>query len=898
MASLITPQFERYVAEQTIARGTVQFDEFIFANIPGLNENNLTQHLTIPTSAQIVHRQAVSQSGVINENAVVYSVTIGTEVGDFDFNFIGLINRSKNLLAVAVQTDTVKKIRNKNAVQGNSITRNMLLEFSGAKALTGINVNANTWQIDFTVRLHGLDEKIRLTNRDLYGRAVFFDDSFLVKRKTGNQFTIQPGNAYVEGVRMDLGTEHHLTANSLPCSIYADVVHHCTVTGEYQTEIKYLTQSKADYVDTANRQHYVQILADIDSQGNVTDRRLLSPFLGMNPLTLDDTTENTKDKLGHTHKLPIASIKKRGITKLSSATNSDSETQAATSKAVKTAYDKAVEVKTTAESKVGLRGNESIQGTKSFESKIIGFRGIGVADSQTYANANHLLNMGANYGDGWIEYKKSNRVIGTIRIRANGELSYNNQKIYHAGAKPQFNTDIEGKPNTLAGYGIGNFKVEQGQGDANGYKTDGNYYLASGQNLPENGEWHIEVVSGGATNAVRQIARKANDNKIKTRFFNGSNWSEWKDAGGDGVPIGAVVSFPRAVTNPVGFLKANGTTFNQQTFPDLYRTLGDSNQLPDLTRSDVGMTAYFAVDNIPSGWIAFDEIATQVTEQRYPELYRHLVGKYGSIARVPKVADRFLRNVGNGLSVGQIQEDDLKRHVHRVPIDYDSWFDDSSQGRNNSYFDYTTFTHSSDLWSVNYYDDRDGDNGFVSPKNTSQMATGGDETRPKSLVLKLCIKALNSFDDVVFWIKSHGEVTNAGALDAGRLAQGLQDKAERNHTHTVSQITDFNQSVREIVTQSITQNLAETGWCKLPNGMILQWGLAVLNRGYGRTTDTYITFPIRFPSSCFNVVMSYGVMTDKRVTQDPVLASLDQTGMTVRQQSDRDVVIYWRAIGV
>ena len=335
MASLITPQFERYVAEQTIARGTVQFDEFIFANIPGLNENNLAQYLTMPTSAQIVHRQAVSQSGVINENAVVYSVTIGTEVGDFDFNFIGLINRSKNLLAVAVQTDTVKKIRNKNAVQGNSITRNILLEFSGAKALTGINVNANTWQIDFTVRLHGLDEKIRLTNRDLYGRAVFFDDSFLVKRKTGNQFTIQPGTAYVEGVRMDLGAEHHLTANSLPCSIYVDVVHHCTVTGEYQTEIKYLTQSKADYVDTANRQHYVQILADIDSQGNVIDRRLLSPFLGMNPLTLDDTTENTKDEWGHTHKLPIASLVKKGIVKLFSGYDSDAEDMAATPKAIK-----------------------------------------------------------------------------------------------------------------------------------------------------------------------------------------------------------------------------------------------------------------------------------------------------------------------------------------------------------------------------------------------------------------------------------------------------------------------------------------------------------------------------------------------------------------------------------
>ncbi|HIH1001200.1 TPA: tail fiber protein [Haemophilus influenzae] len=246
------------------------------------------------------------------------------------------------------------------------------------------------------------------------------------------------------------------------------------------------------------------------------------------------------------------------------------------------------------------------------------------------------------------------------------------------------------------------------------------------------------------------------------------------EAAKKGLPLGAVVSFPRAVTNPNGFLRANGSTFNASAFPDLYKVLGNSNTLPDLTRSDVGMTAYFAVDNIPAGWIAFDEIATQVTEQRYPELYRHLIDKYGSINSVPKVADRFLRNAGNGLSVGQIQEDELKRHVHRVPIDYDSWFNHSSQGRNNSYFDYTTFAQSSDLWSTLGYDNADGDNGFVSPKDTSQMATGGDETRPKSLVLKLCIKALNSFDDVVFWIKSHGEVTNAGTLDAGRLAQDIQ----------------------------------------------------------------------------------------------------------------------------
>ncbi|HHF1384861.1 TPA: pyocin knob domain-containing protein, partial [Haemophilus influenzae] len=493
------------------------------------------------------------------------------------------------------------------------------------------------------------------------------------------------------------------------------------------------------------------------------------------PKSLTADTVNFVDEQGHTHEIAKATLQQQGIVQLtndtgleseslaltakagkklaqqtaqlklnvsqnyiqnskkSSAVNSESEDNVATSKAAKTAYDKAVEAKTTADGKVGLNGNESINGEKSFENRIVAKRNIRISDNPHYASYGDHLNIGANNGDCWFEYKSSNREIGTLRMHANGDFTYKRNKIYHEGAKPQFNTDIEDKPDTLAGYGIRNFKVEQGQGDANGYKTDGNYYLASGQNLPENGEWHIEVISGGATNAVRQIARKANDNKIKTRFFNGSNWSEWKDAGGDGVPIGAVVSFPRAVTNPVGFLRADGSTFSQQTFPDLYRTLGDSNKLPDLTRSDVGMTAYFAVDNIPAGWIAFDEIATQVTEQRYPELYRHLVGKYGSIARVPKVADRFLRNAGNGLSVGQTQEDELKRHVHRVPIDYDSWFDHSSQRRNNSYFDYTTFAQSSDLWSTLGYDNADGDNGFVSPKDTSQMATGGDETRPKSL---------------------------------------------------------------------------------------------------------------------------------------------------------------------
>ena len=716
MASLITPQFEQYIAQQTINKGTVVFDEFIFANIPGLTAENLKNHLTMPQAAHIVHRQVVSQSGVINENAVVYSVTIGTEVGDFDFNFIGLVNKSKNMLAVAVQTTPVKKTRNKNNVQGNSITRNVLLEFSGAKALTNINVAAQTWQIDFTVRLHGIDEKIRLTNRDLYGRAVFFDDSFLVKRKSGNDYTIEPGVAYVEGVRANMTALENINAANLPCSIYLDVVHHCTVTGAYETEIKFLKANKADYTDTTNRAHYVQILADIDKNGVVTDRRLLSPFLGINPLDLDDTTENKADKRGHTHRLPLASLIKRGIVKLYSGYDSDAEDLAATPKAIKT--------------------------LKAF------------IDAITRNLTNYIPNS-----------KKSSAIdsnsADTVATSAAVKKAYDKATTAQETAESKWTA----QPATETTAGI----------------------------LP------ISHKSDGTAK-----------DKFASEFAVG-------EAAKKGLPVGAIVAFPAEVKNPNGFLRANGSTFNASAFPDLYKVLGNSNTLPDLTRSDVGMTAYFATDAIPSGWIAFDDIAAQVTQQRYPELYRHLVDKYGSILAVPKAADRFIRNAGAGLQVGQSQEDELKRHTHKV---FSHWPEHPSAGvigytNTNDRLDAgLTSTISDDNWK---------DNGWITPRLDSKMATGGDETRPKSIVLKLCIKARNSFDDVLFWIKSHGDVVNIGALDAGRLAQGLQGKADLNHQHTTSQITDFNESTNAVINAAFTyQKIGEFEVRKYPDGTMIQ----------------------------------------------------------------------------
>ncbi|WP_136449875.1 pyocin knob domain-containing protein, partial [Haemophilus influenzae] len=515
------------------------------------------------------------------------------------------------------------------------------------------------------------------------------------------------------------------------------------------------------------------------------------------------------------------------------AVNSESEDNVATSKAAKTAYDKAVEAKTTADGKVGLSGNEEIAGDKLFRSQTKFQNGVLISANKGHWDNGYKVYIGADSDNAHLVFGDD-----TLRLHgSNHRISYNNYHLFHEGYKPRFNEHIINKPNTLAGYGIGNFKVEQGQGDANGYKTDGNYYLASGQNLPENGAWHIEVVSGGATNAVRQIARKANDNKIKTRFFNGSNWSEWKETGGDGVPIGAVVSFPRAVTNPVGFLKADGTTFNQQTFPDLYRTLGDSNQLPDLTRSDTGMTAYFAVDNIPAGWIAFDSIRTTVTQQNYPELYRHLVGKYGSLSNVPLAEDRFIRNASNNLSVGETQSDEIKKHVHKVRT---HWVNSSDS---NIFYDKTKTVIDSRLRTATTTDDNLSDNGFMHPLLDSPMATGGNETRPKSLILKLCIKAINSLDDVQFWVKAFGVVENAGVLDAGTLAQNMQSveqKIEENKQSTLREITNAKADINQQFLQA-QKNLSQIGTLKkVWEGSVSTGSITISESCYGKTLIFYI----------------------------------------------------------
>ncbi|EBP5275615.1 phage tail protein [Salmonella enterica] len=330
----ITLAFEQWKAQQGATGEPVLLDEFVFANVPGLDPDQpVDRNETLPPAEQIVHRQAVSRKGVVNDNAVVHSVVLGADVGDFSFNWIGLINKASGTLAMIVHAPLQQKLKTAEGQQGNVLTRSFLMEYNGAQAETGINTPAETWQIDFTARMAGMDERQRLENIDIFGAAAFFGDGYLVG-KSGNQFYVTKGTGYVAGLRTTLAENLNITVTTRPVKVWLDVCWTGTLTSVWGVQSRItVADNLADYVQNGV-QHYVFAVAGIDENGNITDLR---PKGTLNEQQASDALRKHEQSRNH----PDATTREKGFVQLSSDTNSESEMLAATPKAVKAAMDNA-----------------------------------------------------------------------------------------------------------------------------------------------------------------------------------------------------------------------------------------------------------------------------------------------------------------------------------------------------------------------------------------------------------------------------------------------------------------------------------------------------------------------------------------------------------------------------
>lgn len=160
---------------------------------------------------------------------------------------------------------------------------------------------------------------------------------------------------------------------------------------------------------------------------------LISDTLDTEYISLADANTHNPNSGNNTGKWAIhagkglkASTTQAGSTQLSSATNSNSEEQAATPKAVKAAYDKAVAAEEAAEGTVKTTANQEIAGDKTFTGLTTLKKGAIVADSVGDFNANQYLQIGSNNVNSYLHNKKSGKYLS---MRNDGELRYDGKRL-------------------------------------------------------------------------------------------------------------------------------------------------------------------------------------------------------------------------------------------------------------------------------------------------------------------------------------------------------------------------------------------------------------------------------------------------------------------------------------
>lgn len=197
----------------------------------------------------------------------------------------------------------------------------------------------------------------------------------------------------------------------------------------------------------------------------------------MTPKTITATTQNGFDESGHSHEIAKASTTQQGITQLYTGYDSQSEDLALTPK---TAY----QLKQLIDSNIRALGNVIPNSKKSSA----------------------------------VDSNSADTVATSAAVKTAYDLANSKQS----------------PATTLAGYGIGNFKIENFVGNVNSLQTDGIYAVTQAsrsQNLPVAGNGcHIQVIAGGDGRWCRQIAYIAYSTDMYERHqtsYQTDSWSPW-----------------------------------------------------------------------------------------------------------------------------------------------------------------------------------------------------------------------------------------------------------------------------------------------------------------------------------------------------------------------------------
>lgn len=579
MASVITLAFENWKAQEAASGKAVLLDEFVFANVPNLDPTQpIDRNEKLPPANQIVHRQAVNKAGLASENAVAYSVTMGADVGNFDFNWIGLLNKASGTVAMITHAPTQKKLKNQNGQQGNVLTRSFILEFQGAAEETQIKTSAETWQIDFTARLSGIDEMQRLINVDSYGAAAFFNDGFEVTR-SGEQYTVKKGLGYVGGLRGELA-QNQILNGLRNTKVYADFSYQGNIVSQWNTVVKITsTATLNNYVDAAGFTHQVFAIASIDASGNVKDLRSMGALSSQEISALETRLKldlskkidkaNITHQMGNSTELVVSQqLLATELGKKQPAGNYAPAGDYATNTELNNGLDKKFD-------KAGGNITGRVRVNNTVDANVIQVTGENAAYMQldmTVADVarintrregkpwrNHVLPDSSGtlmqVGDFGVGNQSMYSSIDKTRPTANGFRTYD------ASLTNTINKNLIGVTLSWAANGAGRaLKVLACEGGSGAYPNWYSLSYTSSETVPFTQMFYTTANAKTDRNGHLKVSGISDD------------LSDY--------PVGAPIPWPQA-TAPTGFLVCNGQSFNKTTYPLLAKAY-PTGVLPDL----------------------------------------------------------------------------------------------------------------------------------------------------------------------------------------------------------------------------------------------------------------------------------------------------------------------------
>ncbi|EHR7164133.1 TPA: glycerophosphodiester phosphodiesterase family protein [Vibrio parahaemolyticus] len=274
--SILTAAGKALLAQLNAEEKALVIDKMIFANVP--NRPEYPQPDDVVPTDHIVHQEQVEQRGRLSADSVIYSSTLTSDVGPFDFNWTGAYCSEYGVLVTIDHHALTPKTADEPGVAGNTLVRSVVLEYKDIAEITNITVDASSWQYNATERMKKMDSDVAQSIIDQNGKDWFLEDGFLVT-PSGSAYSIKAGAGYVSGNRVAMEFDRSVQVPNKPSFIYIDAHREGTPTGEQVTLFNFVVtaEEKDDYIDSSTGKdvkHFVCKIAQVLEGGGVICLRI------------------------------------------------------------------------------------------------------------------------------------------------------------------------------------------------------------------------------------------------------------------------------------------------------------------------------------------------------------------------------------------------------------------------------------------------------------------------------------------------------------------------------------------------------------------------------------------------------------------------------------------------